>query len=101
MGDIMKVFDLNENGVHQGYFVTSPATMQNIFFDNRWTFNGDFDNPTFYPSMLVQYPVENPETGHVREHFFVRDGKIQYLNDCNHGFAGKTVDMIDCTFGED
>jgi hypothetical protein len=28
-----------------------------------------------------------------RCHSFVRNGKIQYLNDCTHELAGKTVDM--------
>lgn len=96
----MKVLELIEKGVHQGYMVTSPATGMNVLFDKRWSFNGDFDNPTFRPSMLMQYPVENPETGHVREHFFVIDGKIQYLTDCHHDMAGKTVDMVDCTWGD-
>lgn len=95
----MKVFSLEENGV-QKYVITSPATNMDIVFDDRWTFNGDFNNPTFEPSMLVEYPFENPETGHVREHFFVRNGKIQYLSDCHHDMAGKTVDMIDCKWGE-
>lgn len=96
----MKVLELIEKGVHQGYMVTSPATGMNVLFDKRWSFNGDFDNPTFRPSMLMQYPVENPETGHVREHFFVIDGKIQYLTDYHHDMAGKTVDMVDCTWGD-
>lgn len=95
----MKVIELKGNGAHQGYMVTSPATGQNVLFDKRWSFNGDFEKPTFRPSMLMEYPVENPETGHVREHFFVTDGKIEYLNDCHHECAGKTVEMIDCIFG--
>lgn len=94
----MKVFELRENELHRGYIVTSPATGQNILFDDRWKFNGDFEKPTFRPSMLVEYPVENKESGHVREHFFVTDGRIEYLQDCHHDYAGKTVDMIECTF---
>ena len=96
----MKVLELIENDVHQGYMITSPATGMNVMFDKRWSFNGDFDKPTFRPSMLMQYPAENPETGHVREHFFVTDGRIKYLADCHHDMAGKTVDMIDCTWGD-
>lgn len=96
-----KVFELVQDGVHQGYIITSPETDQDILFDSRWYFNGDFERPTFSPSMLIQYgDNENPETGHVREHFFVRDGKIEYLPDCHHDMKGKTVDMIDCKWGE-
>ncbi|MCD8356604.1 MAG: hypothetical protein LUE11_08545 [Clostridia bacterium] len=100
MAYMNKVFDLIEDGVHQGYIITSPVTDQDILFDNRWSFNGDFENPTFSPSMLQTYPAENPETGHVREHFFVSNGKIQYLPDCHHDMAGKTVDMITCKWPE-
>ena len=96
----MKVVELYENGEHQGYMITSPATGMNILFDKRWYFNGNFEKPTFSPSMLVQYPTENKESGHVREHFFVRDGRIQYLSDCHHDMAGKTVDMIRCTWND-
>ena len=90
----MKVVELDLGS--KKYVTTSPATGQYIVFDERWDFNGDFEKPTFRPSMLMQYPAENPETGHVREHFFVTDGKIQYLSDCHHSLAGKTVEMIDC-----
>jgi hypothetical protein len=33
-----------------------------------------------------------------RNHFFVTNGKIQYLSDCDHKMAGKTVDMVDCDY---
>lgn len=91
----MKVvkLDTNKGGA---YVITSPATGQNVVFDERWNFNGDYERPTFRPSMIMKYPVENPEIGNVREHFFVTDGKIQYLQDCNHEMRGKTVEMIDC-----
>lgn len=96
-----KVEKIEHNGELHGYMITSPATGQNILFDKRWTFNGDMENPTFRPSMLINYDMcENPEIGLVREHFFVTNGKIQYLADCHHNMAGKTVDMIECTWGE-
>jgi hypothetical protein len=63
------------------------------YVDSRWTFNGDFDNPTFTPSVKV-------EVGHYPDppdvcHFFVTDGKIQYLNDCTHKLAGQTIELLD------
>ena len=83
----------------------------------RWTFNGDFDRPTFSPSVLVR-------TGHHASgqegkdcwctyearigkpapfkcsvcHSFVRDGQIQFLGDSTHALAGHTVPLPD--FGE-
>lgn len=55
--------------------------------DNRWTFNGDFEKPTFKPSILVQ--------GENRCHSFVTDGEIKFLKDCSHDLAGKTVSLPD------
>lgn len=61
-------------------------------FDKRWTFNGNLEKPTFSPSLLVRY-TWGPERIEMRCHSFVREGKIQFLNDCTHKLAGKTVDM--------
>lgn len=58
-------------------------------FDERWKFNGDYEKPTFRPSMVADYG----EAG--KTHCFVTDGKIEYLSDCSHEYAGKTVDCID------
>lgn len=53
---------------------------------NHHTFNGDYEKPTFSPSVLV--------TNHIiRCHSFVKEGVIQYLNDCHHDLAGKTVKL--------
>jgi hypothetical protein len=34
-----------------------------------------------------------------RCHFFVRDGQIQFLEDCHHNLKGKTVPMEDLDDG--
>lgn len=54
----------------------------------HWTFNGDFEKPTFSPSLLV-------DKNHAdrRCHFFIVNGNIQYLDDCSHGLKGKTIPM--------
>ncbi len=56
----------------------------------KWTWNGSFDLPTFSPSILYE-----PSIPQHRCHFFVREGKIQYLEDCHHVLKGQTVDMPD------
>lgn len=60
--------------------------------DRGWNWNGDFEKPTVSPSVLLTI-------GSDRSHLFIRDGKIQYLSDCSHELAGKTIDMVD--FPED
>lgn len=57
----------------------------------RWTWNGSFDKPTFSPSLLYERVIRNDKE--VRCHTYVRDGMIQFLSDCTHEFAGKTVPL--------
>lgn len=53
-----------------------------------WKFNGDFERPTFEPSLLVFPTSISP-----RCHSFVRNGQIEFLSDCTHKLAGKTVPL--------
>ena len=54
-----------------------------------WSWNGDAIKPTFTPSINVK---SNPRIGAVHIcHSFVRDGMIQFLDDCTHALKGKTV----------
>lgn len=56
-----------------------------------WKFNGDVDNPTFTPSLMVNRGglVQNQPICHS----FITNGKIQYLGDCTHKLAGQTIEM--------
>ncbi len=79
-----------------------------------WKFNGDMERPTFSPSILVRtghYVPGQPQPPNCKAcnyvdddgdpwpfpcgvcHSFVKDGKIQFLNDCTHKLAGKTVEL--------
>lgn len=60
------------------------------FWKTVWGFNGDYDKPTFTPSLLVT--MDFPD-GQRRCHSFITDGKIQYLGDCTHEMAGKTIEL--------
>lgn len=62
--------------------------------ENRpsWDFNGDYDNPTFSPSILMTTTYNGED---VRCHSFVTDGKIQFLSDCTHALAGQTIELPD------
>lgn len=56
----------------------------------RWTWNGDMNKPTASPSLLVN----KEELGDSpRCHFFIREGRLQYLGDCTHKLAGQTIEM--------
>ena len=56
----------------------------------KWSFNGNFELPTFTPSINVL-----DEDGNTICHSFIVDGKIQYLPDCKHSLAGKTINLPD------
>jgi hypothetical protein len=56
----------------------------------RWTWNQSMEAPTFNPSLLCNAMF--PES---RCHSFVKDGWIQFLNDCHHDLKGLTVEIPD------
>jgi hypothetical protein len=59
-----------------------------------WTFNGDFERPTFTPSILARWTFGENHEPRVC-HSFVTDGNIQFLGDCTHALAGQTVPLED------
>lgn len=58
----------------------------------NWTFNGDLEKPTFSPSLRCSWH-EGEERKLCVCHSYIRDGKIEFLGDCTHFLAGKTVDL--------
>lgn len=79
----------------------------------RWGWNGDVERPTFTPSVLVSWEQGEPPatTNEIAEkirrgeiiqvkvkkicHTFITDGRVQFLSDCTHEFAGQTLDLPD------
>ena len=57
-----------------------------------WSFNGDYEKPTFTPSM--GFNLHKQEEHHPVCHSFLRDGVWQYLGDCTHEMANQHVPMI-------
>ena len=85
-----------------GHMIFCPACKCGHGFYNgtlqkrpKWSFNGDTENPTFSPSMLVRGGPCNADGSDRVCHSFVRDGRIQVLNDWTHNLAGQTVDLPD------
>ncbi|KAA5609698.1 ammonia monooxygenase [Rhodovastum atsumiense] len=87
----------------------------------RWSWDGNADAPTFSPSVLVTsgHYVSSHKPGDScwcnyearlgrkapflchRCHSFVRAGRIEFLSDCTHSLAGRTVDLPDWPAAED
>lgn len=68
-----------------------PACECGHYIGPGWTSDGNLDAPTISPSILVR--SGNAE-GQTVCHMFVRAGMIEYLSDCTHALAGKTVPMV-------
>lgn len=63
-----------------------------------WTWNQNVDAPTVMPSILTKGGGRICREGEYKEqvcHSFVSDGKVQFLTDCTHEFAGQTVDLLE------
>ncbi len=65
----------------------------------NWTWNGSVGSPTLKPSILTKGAGRKfLETGEYVPHVchsWVNDGKVQFLSDCTHEFAGQTLDLLD------
>jgi hypothetical protein len=82
---------------------------------NNWEFNGDLERPTFKPSVLIRsghyapfhkpgedcwctFNAKHPDRTSFRCvicHTHVIDGRVQYLLDCSHELAGRTIELPD------
>jgi hypothetical protein len=78
----------SQSGEHELWIFHCPGCRSYHGFDNRWSFNGDVERPTFTPSLLINGHGEGK-----RCHSFVTDGRIRYLGDCDHELAGQTVEL--------
>ena len=86
MARVARCLDANREPI--GWIIECPACRYGHRFDHRWTFNGDVDQPTFSPSLLIR-------TSQGVCHSYVQDGRIQFLGDCTHALAGQTVELPD------
>jgi hypothetical protein len=61
--------------------------------EGAWGWNGDVVLPTLTPSVFANAPGPYFTATSPSCHSFVRDGQIQFLNDCTHPLAGQTVPL--------
>lgn len=96
----MSKFGVVDN--RKGYFIFNCLGCKcdhfvntNPEFGTCWEWNGSLEKPTVSPSILVGANLAILDGSYKvkRCHSFIRDGKIQYLNDCDHELAGKTIEL--------
>jgi hypothetical protein len=91
-----KLRSINHGGKAIGFWCPGCDALHVMRVEEpHWTWNGDVDKPTLSPSLLVTYQDLSGEGQHERCHSFVRDGNIEFLGDCTHALAGKTVCIPD------
>ena len=86
--------DVHDGKVYRHFFC--PGCNRTHVIDEKWSFNGDHDRPTFRASVLVTYNGPDAGTDGAPPavcHSFVTDGRIEFLGDCTHALAGQTVDL--------
>lgn len=78
------------NTTHQLF---TPEARRRIFnVIGGWTFNNNFREPTFRPSLLVRVGPF-PDSHFTICHSIIKDGKIKYLKDCTHALKEKTIPL--------
>lgn len=74
----------------QRYLFHCPGCQCGHVFDvKRWHYNNDPIKPSLSPSYLTG----QDNFTKMRCHSFIKDGKIQFLDDCFHSLKGQTVDL--------
>ena len=53
----------------------------------KWKFDGDMNKPTIRPSLHIKIGKKTIC------HSIITKGMIQYLSDCMHNMAGKTIEL--------
>ena len=80
--------------VSDGYAAYCPGCKEYHVIFKSWQFNGNFQAPTFNPSLLVRGYSEVFSQDFVC-HSFITEGKWRFLPDCSHELKGQTVSLRD------
>jgi hypothetical protein len=81
-----------EHGPDYSFYCPGCECDHGVWTDKKrqtcWGFNGSMDKPTFTPSIKVTYAKNIC-------HSFVKNGVIEFLNDCTHKLAGTKMELPD------
>jgi hypothetical protein len=114
---VLSAVDYSERGCDFTFWCPGCEEHHGVWTQKRnglgaiWSFNGDLVKPTFRPSLLLRYTkltvsgseldaaIKNcPPGGQLPHkdmvcHSFITNGQIQFLTDCTHALAGRTVPL--------
>jgi hypothetical protein len=92
-----KIHDVKEGDIIKHMFICQACGNCHFFIEPLWGWNQDREKPTVTGSILIH---AHPGTPGVfkdtpRCHSLIKDGQIQYLSDCSHDMANKTIEIPD------
>jgi hypothetical protein len=67
----------------------NPHTIT-ITGNGSWSFDGNYNSPTISPSILS---TGQDESGKTICHSFLKNGVLQFLDDCTHALKGQSVPL--------
>lgn len=82
---MLKIKQVIDTRGYVRYHFFCPGCQTYHGFNDTWTWNKDFENPTISPSLLT--------TGVLRCHSYIVNGMIRYLADSEHELVGQTVEL--------
>lgn len=71
---------------HTAWFWCPGCDEAHLFEIPRWQFDGNYDAPSFSPSLLRR------DSG-ATCHLFLRRGVLEFLSDCSHRLASQCVPL--------
>ena len=92
MAKIREVYSKGDGTLIQHAFMCPGCKIEHFVSIEVHEFNGDFDKPSFKPSLVSKGRVN--VAGHAC-HSYVTDGRIEFLVDCTHELVNQTVDLLD------
>jgi hypothetical protein len=75
----------NDLAIFQFY---CPGCQHIHSINDTWNITWKDEKPTVSPSVLTKGGSKDSTC-----HLFIKNGMIEYLNDCGHKYAGKTIPM--------
>ena len=63
---------------------------------SRWDFDGNVEKPSLSPSVKVTVcRTHDPDFENKICHYFLKNGRFEYLSDCTHKLAGMRIPMVE------
>jgi len=95
MAKLRKTYDLGEFAPDFTFYCPGCGCEHGVWTTRlnknkaMWIFDDNMDNPSIEPSITIK------KGNQTLCHLYIKNGKIEYLADCRHKLAGKTVEMED------